>query len=65
MTKKTQYMKQFKRGNVPDQHWDESVRVNGPETSSPDNVKNRQGLALGTQEQARPGLVGKNDYKRK
>lgn len=55
-------MRQFKRGTVPDQHWDESVRTNGPETSSPDNVRKRQGLALGTQEHARPGLVGKQDF---
>lgn len=63
--KKNSFNKQFKPGTVPDQHWDESVRVNGPEVSSPSEVRKRQGVAIGSQVEANPGMVGKNDYARK
>jgi hypothetical protein len=65
MKKRTSYMKQFKSGAVPDQHWDESVRVSGHEPDSPSTVRKRQGMARGAQVQANPGMVGKNDYPRK
>jgi hypothetical protein len=65
MVKRGAYMKQFKPGTVPDQHWDESVRVNAHEPDSPSTVRKRQGVARGSQAEANPGLVGKQDYKRK
>ena len=65
MKKKNAFNKQFKPGNFPDQHWDESTRVNGPEVSSPTAVRKRQGVSLGSQVEANPGMVGKNDYSRK
>lgn len=58
-------MGQFKPGTYPDQHWDESTRVNGHEVDSPSKVRKRQGVALGSQTEANPGMVGKNDYSRK
>ena len=74
MALKTSYSRQFKKGTYPDQHWDESVRVNGHEPDSPSDAKlrqfkvdakSRQGVAIGSQTEARPGLVGKNDFKRR
>jgi len=62
---KSSYSRQFKRGTYPDQHWDESVRVNGHEPDSPSTVRKRQGVARGSQTEANPGLVGKQDYKRR
>jgi hypothetical protein len=65
MAKKSSYSKQFKKGTYPDQSADESVRVNGHEVDSPSKVKKRNGVALGSQMEANPGMVGKNDYSRK
>lgn len=65
MAKKSTYSKQFKPGTYPDQHWDESVRVNGHEPDSPSTVRKRQGVARGSQTEANPGMVGKADYPRK
>lgn len=65
MAKSSSYARQFKPGTYPDQHWDESVRVNGHEVDSPSEVKKRQGVARGSQTEANPGMVGKQDYKRK
>ncbi len=65
MAKKSSFNKQFKRGAVPDQHWDESTRVSTHEQDAPSKVRRRQGLALGTQAQANPGMVGDSDYSRK
>ncbi len=62
---KSQYSKQFKRGTYPDQHWDESTRVNGHEQDPPEQVRKRQGVARGSQTEANPGMVGKADYSRK
>lgn len=62
---KSSYSKQFKEGTYPDQHWDESTRVNGHEVDSPSTVRKRQGVARGSQQEANPGMVGKADYKRK
>ena len=64
MAKKSSYAKQFKSGTYPQQHWDESTRVNGHEVDPPSEVKKRQGLARGTQVEARPGMVGNSDYSR-
>lgn len=64
MAKITTFNKQFKDGYFPDQHWDESTRLNGPEVSSPSQVRKRQGVALGSQTEANPGMAGKNDYTR-
>lgn len=62
---KSAYNKQFKKGNYPDQHWDESTRVNTHEADPPSAVRKRNGVALGSQVEANPGMVAKNDYKRK
>ena len=62
---KSSYARQFKPGTYPDQHWDESTRVNGHEQDSPSKVKKRQGVALGSQTEAYPGMSGKNDFKRR
>jgi hypothetical protein len=37
----------------------------GQEEALPGTMRKRQGLALGTEEQARPGMVGKQDRARK
>ena len=65
MAKKNSFNKQFKPGQFPDQHWDESVRTNGPEVSSPSQVRKRQGVSIGSQVEANPGMAGKTDYSRK
>ena len=62
---KSLYAKQFKKGTYPDQHWDESTRVNGHDVDSPSTVRKRQGVARGSQQEANPGMVGKADYSRK
>jgi hypothetical protein len=56
--------KQFKRGTVPQQPVDEWDRRGKPEPSSPSKARKRQGVKLGSQTEARPGLVGMQDYKR-
>ncbi len=62
---RSSYSKQFKKGTYPDQHWDESVRVNGHEPDSPSQSRKRQGVAKGSETEANPGLVGKQDFKRR
>jgi hypothetical protein len=62
---RSSYSRQFKKGNYPDEHWDESVRVNGHEPDSPSQSRKRQSVARGSQTEANPGLVGKQDFKRK
>jgi hypothetical protein len=59
------YNKQFKGGYFPQQHWDESTRVNGHEPDSPSAMRKRNSVAKGSQTEARPGMAGKNDYTRK
>lgn len=61
---KSSYAKQFKPGTYPDQHWDDSTKVNGHEMDPP-TVRKRKGVALGSQTEASPGMAGKNDYTRK
>lgn len=65
MTAKSSYAKQFKKGTYPDQHWDDSTRVNGHEQDPPSKVRKRQGIAIGSQTEAYPGMVSKADYSRK
>lgn len=65
MAKKSSYAKQFKPGTYPDQHWDESTRVNGHEQDPPSKMRKRNSVAVGSQIEANPGMVGKNDYSRK
>lgn len=62
--KEKAFAKQFKPGTFPDQHWDESTRINDHQEAAPAKARKRQGLALGTQSQANPGMVGDSDYKR-
>lgn len=65
MAKKSAYAKQFKAGTYPDQHWDESTRVNGHEQDPPSKMRKRNSVALGSQQEANPGMVGKADFSRK
>jgi hypothetical protein len=65
MAKSSSYARQFKHGTYPDQHWDESTRVNGHEVDSPSEVKKRQGVARGSQTEAYPGMAGKQAYRPK
>jgi len=65
MGKKGSFNRQFKSGTYPDQHWDESTRVNGHEQDPPSKMRKRQSVALGSQTEANPGMVGKGDYSRK
>jgi hypothetical protein len=62
MTKKSSFSKQFKPGTYPEEHWDESVRVNGHEPDSPSQTRRRQGVAKGSQTEANPGMSGKQSY---
>jgi hypothetical protein len=62
---KSSYNRQFKSGSYPQEHWDESTRVNGHEPDSPSKVRRRQGVARGSQAEANPGMISKNDYSRK
>ncbi len=64
-TRKDSFSKQFKGGYYPQEHWDESSRQNGHEIDSPSRQRKRMGVAIGSQVQANPGMVGKNDYSRK
>lgn len=65
MKRKSSYARQFKRGTYPDQHWDESTRVNGHEQDPPSAMRKRLSVSLGSQVQANPGMAGKQDYPRK
>lgn len=52
------YAKQFKPGTYPDQHWDESQKILGVhDQDPPSKVRKRQGVAIGSQEAANPGMV--------
>lgn len=62
---KSEYAQQFKPGTYPDQHWDESTRVNGHEADSPSKQRSRLSVSLGFQSEANPGMAGKNDYSRR
>lgn len=64
MAKNVRSQKQF-RGAPPQEPVDEWNRSNRMEPNSPSSQKSRNGLNLGSQTQARPGLVGMQDYSRK
>ena len=61
---KTSYQKQFKPGTMPFQPADPNSPLNQNKVSTPSKQKKRQSVALGSQTQARPGMVGMSDYKR-
>ena len=63
--KNVRSQKQFRGGYVPDQPVDEWDRSRRTEPSSPTKSRARQGIQVGSQTQARPGLAGMQDYKRK
>jgi hypothetical protein len=69
MTKKNQLsQRQFKNGYVPVQPADEFDRTYRQEPAPPSLSKSqmkRMNVNLGSMSQARPGLVGKQDFKRK
>ena len=65
MRKNDSFSRQFRGGYYPMEHWDESNRQNGHEVSSPSSTRKRLGVTLGSQTEARLGMVGKQDYKRK
>jgi len=62
MKKKDDFAKQFKKGAYPDQ----PPYPRGPflRDASPPEQRKRKSVALGFQQQANPGMVGKNDFKR-
>lgn len=61
---KNSYQRQFKPGTMPVQPVDPNSPLNQNKVSKPSNVRKRNSVALGSQTQARPGLVGMSDYKR-
>jgi hypothetical protein len=65
MPKDKSFSHQFRGGYYPQEHWDESDRQNGHEISSPNVMRRRLGVAYGSQTEANPGMVGKQDYKHK
>ena len=68
MSKKKQLtpsIKQFRGGYVPRQSVDEFDRMDKKEAASPEKARKRQGRALGTDGEARPGLAGLSDYSRR
>ena len=64
MAKRSSFNRQFRGGYYPQESADESTRVNGGEPDSPSKIRKRQGVALGSQTEANPGMVGKQDRKR-
>lgn len=67
MAKKVNTMnqRQFKGGYVPVQPADEFDRTYRREPSPPSTSKKRGNVQLGQMAEARPGMVGKQDFKRK
>jgi hypothetical protein len=65
MSKSSSFNRQFLGGYFPQEHWDESDPRNGHEVAPPSEVRKRQGVAIGSQTAANPGMVGKADYSRK
>lgn len=62
---KSSFAKQFKKGAYPAESPNPTTRVNGREPDAPSKVRKRQGVALGSQTEAYPGMSGKADYPRK
>ena len=58
------YQKQFKKGTMPVQPTDPDSPLNQNKVSTPSKQRKRQSVSLGSEAQARPGLVGMSDYKR-
>lgn len=56
---KSKFMSQFKKGQVPNQapSWESTLNIREPDDAS-NKIKKRQGVALGAQTQANPGLEG-------
>lgn len=63
--KNTVNQKQFRGGYSPSQAADPENRVYRTEPNSPSESKKRNGIQLGAQTQARPGLIGMQDFTRK
>lgn len=63
-SKNSMNMRQFKSGYVPVQPADESDRTYRQEPNAPSSSKKRMGVQIGSMSQARPGLVGMQDFKR-
>ncbi len=57
--------KQFRGGYTPDQPVDKDNRAYKKEPNSPSKSRKGDSLKLGSQTQARPGMVGMSDYPRK
>ena len=56
---------QFRGGYIPQQPVDEWNRAYRTEPNPPSKSRKRDSVQLGSQTQARPGLVGMQDYTRK
>lgn len=65
MSKITSFERQFKGGYFPQEHWDESQVVEGEPVGSPSKTRFRSGVAVGSEQEARPGMVGKQDFSRR
>ena len=57
--------KQFRGGYAPQQPVDPDNRSSRTEPNAPSRSRKRDSIQLGSQTQARPGLVGLSDYDRK
>ena len=63
------YIKQFKKGQIPNEtpNWESTLNYREP--ANPEKVKKRQGVSFGNQSEARPGkeggFVGSSGKKRK
>ena len=55
---------QFKGGYFPQEPYGETRIPLYREAASPTQTRKRQGVALGSQAEARPGMVGKQDRER-
>jgi len=64
VAKRSSFSRQFKGGYYPQEPADESDPRNGHEPDSPSEVRKRQGVAKGSQTEARPGMAGKQSYGR-
>ena len=64
MVKKSLFSNQFRGGYYPDQPVDPGSPLNGHYVAAPSSKRN-QGITPGSSTEARPGMVGKQDYSRK
>ena len=65
MVKNTVNQRQFRGGYIPDQPTDEWNRAYRKEPNSPSKARKGDSIQKGAQTEARPGLVGMQDFKRK